>query len=439
MEFKLPDIGEGVHEGEITKWLVQAGQTVEADQPMVEVMTDKATVEIPSPVSGVVEELMAKEGQTIEVGKTLLRIQEKGKTSAAPAAAPKQEAKKSNGNGNVAPAEKEIPEEKAAPIEEAPKAKPKTAEKEEILSTHVLATPATRKLARDLQVDLKSVKPSGSHGRITKVDVQMAYEGHQAAAPRTSHPTATGTGLATRASTPVGTTRGEVQRIPLKGIRKKIAEAMSHSKHTAAHFTYVDEVDMSEVVKLRKASLDEAAKRQVKLTFLPFIIKAVIPALAEFPFLNSSLDDDKQEILLKGDYNIGIATDTPNGLIVPVIKAADRKTIWEIAKEIEELSEKARTGKVALDDLRGGTFTLTNAGSIGGCFTAPVINHPEVAILGVNAIRKRPVVKEDQIVIRDMMYLSMSVDHRVVDGADAARFMNRLIYFLSDPVRLVFA
>jgi pyruvate dehydrogenase E2 component (dihydrolipoamide acetyltransferase) len=201
----------------------------------------------------------------------------------------------------------------------------------------------------------------------------------------------------------------------------------------------VEEVDMSEVVNMRKQAAKEAEARQIKLTFLPFIIKALIPALKEFPYLNASLDDEKQEILLKGDYNLGIATDTPNGLIVPVIKNADSKSIWELATEITTLSEKARIGKSALEDLRGGTFTLTNAGSIGGVFATPVINHPEVAILGVNAIRKRPVVKDDEIVIRDMMFLSLSVDHRVVDGADAARFMNRLIYFLSEPSRLVFA
>ena len=191
--------------------------------------------------------------------------------------------------------------------------------------------------------------------------------------------------------------------------------------------------------ELRAAAQDEAKKRNVKLTFLPFIIKSLISALQEFPFLNSSLDDANQQIIVKGDYNIGIATDTPNGLMVPVVKGADRKNIWELAAEIAELGEKARTGKIAMEDMKGGTFTVTNAGSIGGVFTTPVINHPEVAILGVNAIRKRPMVKNDQIVIADMMFLSMSVDHRVVDGADAARFMNRLIYFLADPTRLVFA
>jgi pyruvate dehydrogenase E2 component (dihydrolipoamide acetyltransferase) len=428
MDFKLPDIGEGVHEGEIVKWLVKTGDPLQADQPMVEVMTDKATVEIPSPVAGTVAELLANEGQTIEVGKVIIRIAEIGKAASAKPVAEKVEAPKAP----TAPAS----------VKSAERVVEAVASVEEPLPFHILATPATRKLARDLAVDLKSVQGTGLHGRVTKMDVQLAHEGRQAAAPRSSH-----SAVASVAMTPAASqrtqvpavARGALQVVPLKGVRKKIAESMAHSKHTAAHFTYVEEVDMSAVVKLRASAQEEAQKRGVKLTYLPFIIKALIPALMEFPYLNSSLDDEKQEIILKGDYNIGVATDTPNGLMVPVIKSADRKSIWELATEIQLLSEKARTGKVSLEDLKGGTFTVTNAGSIGGVLATPVINHPEVAILGVNAIRKRPVVKGDQIVIGDVMFLSMSVDHRVVDGADAARFMNRLIYFLSEPSRLVFA
>lgn len=401
MDFKLPDIGEGIHEGEIVKWLVKVGEKVAADQPMVEVMTDKATVEIPSPIQGTIDTVFAKEGETIEVGKVLVVIREDGK-----AAAPQAR--------EVMPVE--TTESKAIPF-------------------GVLATPATRKLARDLEIDLTTVKGTGLHGRITKEDVQMAYGGHEAAAPKTSHTAMVPQTL----QTVPAPQRGALQVVPLRGVRKKIAEAMQHSKRTAAHFTYVEEVDMSAVVALRASVADEAKRRNIKLSYLPFIIKALIPCLQEFPYLNSSLDDDKEEIVLKGDYNLGIATDTPNGLIVPVIKNADQKNIWQLATEISVLAEKARTGKVALDDLKGGTFTITNAGSIGGVFATPVINHPEVAILGVNAIRKRPVVKEDQIAIADMMFLSLSVDHRVVDGADAARFMNRMVFFLSEPTRLVFA
>ncbi len=424
MDFKLPDIGEGVHEGEIVKWLIKTGDTLAEDQPMVEVMTDKATVEIPSPVAGTVAELLASEGQTIEVGKVIIRISENGKQAA------KKPAEKTEAKTALATIPAKSIERIVEPVAPA----------EEPIPYHILSTPATRKLARDLGVDLKTIKGTGLQGRVTKMDVQLAHEGHQAATPRSSHNVVAVMPSVSpqRSSVAIGA-RGALQVVPLKGIRKKIAESMAYSKHTAAHFTYVEEVDMSAVVKLRASAQEEAQKRGVKLTYLPFIIKALIPALMEFPYLNSSLDDEKQEIVLKGDYNIGVATDTPNGLMVPVIKAADRKSIWEVATEIQLLSEKARTGKISLEDLKGGTFTVTNAGSIGGVLATPVINHPEVAILGVNAIRKRPVVKNDQIVIGDVMFLSLSVDHRVVDGADAARFMNRLIYFLSEPSRLVFA
>jgi pyruvate dehydrogenase E2 component (dihydrolipoamide acetyltransferase) len=435
MDFKLPDIGEGVHEGEITKWLIQPGQTVAEDQPMVEVMTDKATVEIPSPVSGVVDSLLAKEGETVLVGAVILKINEKGKAAPSPAkAAPVAESPASEAKA-PAVAKMARPAEPAAAAKPAPVAEPE-------VPFHVLATPATRKLARDLSVKLGELQGSGPNGRVTKEDVQLAYEGQQAATPRSSHPVPAAIEVkASKPSAPATVTvpRGALQKVPLRGIRKKISEAMSLSKHKAAHFTYVEEVDVSAVVAMRKAALPEAEKRGIKLTFLPFIMKALIPALKEFPYLNSSLDEENQEIVLKGDYNFGVPTDTPSGLMVPVIKAADAKSIWELAAEITALSDRARNGKSSMDDLKGGTFTLTNAGSIGGVFTTPVINYPEVAILGVNAIRKRPVVVEDEIVIRDMMFLSMSVDHRVVDGADAARFMNRLIYFLSEPSRLVFA
>lgn len=422
MDFKLPDIGEGIHEGEITKWLVKPGQSVAADQPMVEVMTDKATVEIPSPVAGTVESVFAKEGETVPVGKVIITIKELGKAEEKPKA---PEADKTAARPVLGALESMQTKEAAVSEVE--------------LQGNVLATPATRKLARDLDIQLASIKGTGMHGRITKEDVRLAYETREAAVPRTSHPVpsqALSVPQPPRASL---VAKGATQRIALRGIRKKISEAMAHSKHTAVHFTYVEEVDMTEVVKLRASVLEEAKRRQVKLTYLPFIIKGLIPALVEFPFMNSSLDDEKQEIILKGDYNIGIATDTEQGLMVPVVKNADRKSIWELATEINELSEKIRSGKASLDNLRNGTFTITNAGSIGGVFTTPVINHPEVAILGINTIRKRPVVKDDQIVIRDMMFLSLSVDHRVVDGADAARFMNRLVYFLSEPTRLVFA
>jgi pyruvate dehydrogenase E2 component (dihydrolipoamide acetyltransferase) len=434
MEFKLPDIGEGVHEGEITRWLVKTGDPIAADEPMVEIMTDKATVEIPSPVSGVVEAVFAKEGETVPVGKVIIVIREGAKL----------------GTDKIAPgASRDTPMAvKEKPVE--PTGKPRLQKEPEVarveeessnlsLTPMILATPATRKLARDLEIDLQNVGGTGLHGRITKEDVRLAYETRQAAYPRPSHPAPVTAHVVLASSQKTLVSRGEIERVALRGVRKRIAEAMTHSKHTAAHFTYVEEVDMTEIVKLRASVMEEAKTKDVKLTYLPFIIKSLIPALVEFPYLNASLDDEKQEIILKGDYNIGIATDTEQGLIVPVIHQADRKSIWEIAREISTLVECARAGTSLIEDLKGGSFTITNAGSLGGMFATPIINHPEVAILGVNAIRKRPVVQDDAVVIRDMMYLSLSVDHRVVDGADAARFMNRLVYFLSVPTRLVFA
>ena len=428
MDFKLPDIGEGVHEGEITKWLVKPGDKLAADQPMVEIMTDKATVEIPSPVAGTVKSVFAKEGETVPVGTVIIAIQEAG------AAIEKAELAASNQRrSEVGAPRKEPRAHRAERVEFAPDVGTQAE-----FSANILATPATRKLARDLEVSLSLLSGTGLHGRITKEDVKLAYETRQAATPRTSHPLPAQVAMVSAPAANV-VLRGEIKRIPLRGIRKRISEAMAHAKQTAAHFTYVEEVDMTEIVKLRASVAEEGKRRNVKLTYLPFIIKGLIPALVEFPFMNSSLDDERQEIVLKGDYNIGVATDTEQGLMVPVIKQADKKSIWELASEITELSDRARAGKSSMDDFKNGTFTITNAGSIGGVFATPVINHPEVAILGVNAIRKRPVVRKDQIVIRDMMFLSLSVDHRVVDGADAARFMNRLVYFLSEPTRLVFA
>lgn len=440
MEFKLPDIGEGVHEGEIVKWLVKAGDTIQADQPMVEVMTDKATVEIPSPVAGTVESLFAKEGDTVEVGKVIVKIAETGKAQAAPKAEAKAPAK-AEASAPAARQEGGAPVARGggAPVAFAEESQRNAGFQEPELPFNVLATPATRKLARELNVSLKSITGTGPHGRITKDDVHAASNGGGRATTAPMGARETGTPApAPRRETPV-VARGELKRIPLRGIRRKISEAMAHSKHTAAHFTYVEEVDMTAVVKLRANAAEEAKKKGIKLTYLPFILKALVPALKEFPYLNSSLDDAAQEIVLKGDFNIGIATDTAQGLMVPVVKGVDQKSVWELAQEIADVTDRAKNGKSAREELMGGTFTVTNAGSIGGVFTTPVINHPEVAILGINAIRKRPMVEGDQIVVRDMMYLSMSVDHRVVDGADAARFMNRLVYFLSEPTRLVFA
>jgi pyruvate dehydrogenase E2 component (dihydrolipoamide acetyltransferase) len=411
-EFRLPDVGEGVAEGEVVKWLVKEGDEVKENQPLVEIMTDKVNVEIPSPKKGTIQRLMAKEGEVVKVGQVLLAITEKGEqppvsTPAGPSTATKP----------TAPTRAKIPT-PPAKIE----VRPTTAPPAALKSQEILATPATRKLARDLGVDLSLVQGTGRGGRITDEDVQRVKQLGKAVAAVTV--TVSGPG-------------GVEERVPLRGIRRKVAEHMIKSKNTTAQVTHVDEVDMTQIVHLRERAKASAEKRGVKLTYLPFIIRALIPALKQYPYLNASLDDEKAEIVLKKYYNIGIATDTEQGLVVPVIKDAEHKSITQLAAEIAALSEKARAGQLALNEIQGSTFTITNVGGIGGVFATPIINYPEVAILGVHKITKRPVVKDNQIAIRDMTYLSLSFDHRVLDGAMAAQFVNAIKQYLEDPKLLL--
>jgi len=393
-EFRLPDIGEGMAEGEVVKWLVKEGADVKENQPLVEIMTDKVNVEIPSPKSGTILRLMAQEGDVIKVGQVLIVIGEKGEH---------------------APAEAQI----TTPVELSPQLVNKMPIPESAPNTtrkpnEILATPATRKLARDLGVDLTLVHATGPSGRITDEDVKSL---------KGSYATAVTTGLE--------------ERVPLRGMRRKIAERMAKSRSTAAQVTHVDEIDMTEMVQLREKTKLTAEKRGIKLTYIPFIIKALIPALKQFPYLNATLDDEKEEIVLKKYYNIGIATGTEHGLLVPVVKNADRKSITQLAQEISQLIEKARAGQLTLEEVQGGTFTITNIGSVGGLFATPIVNWPEVGILGVHKITKRPIVKENQIVIREMTYLSVTFDHRVLDGVMAANFMNAIKQYLEDPKMLL--
>ena len=283
-------------------------------------------------------------------------------------------------------------------------------------------------------MDIESISGSGPGGRISEEDVRSAAALGKSAKDRGSFLDSTEfRSQRYRSRCPQKVSSEREEQVPLHGIRKRIAEKMSRSKHTAAHVTHIDEVDFSELIALRENLKPTAEKRNVKLTFLPFIMKAAVVALKEFPYFNSSMDDEKQEIILKHYYNVGFATDTPNGLIVPVVKDADKKSLLQLAKEIEELSVRAREGKIALEDIQGGTFTITNIGTLGGMISTPIINVPEVAILGVHKIQKKPVVRENQIVIRDVAFVALSFDHRVVDGADAARFTSRLISVLQNP------
>lgn len=444
MEFKLPDIGEGVHEGEIVRWLVKAGDTLAVDQPMVEIMTDKATVEIPSPISGKIQNLHAKEGEMVKVGQVILSLEQGGQ---AQASAPKPAAAQAPAPAATKPALAPAPARPAAmparPQAAAPRPAPAQvsqashAPAQEFVASpgHVLATPATRRLARDLGIDLTQVPATGPNGRVTKEDLQK-FGGASAAGMARPVPATTPTFVPSaprRANLPV-----EAETlVPFRGIRRKISEAMSRSRTIIPEFTYVDEVDVTELVAFRKEAKDLAEKQGVKLTYLPFIVKALVRGLKEFPSMNAELDEQGGNIIYKNYFNIGIAVDTENGLIVPNIKNADQKSVLQIAHEISDLADKARKGKLSLEEMQGGTITITNPGPIGGLFTAPVINWPEVAIIGIHKIVKRPVVKNDQITIADMMYLSLAVDHRVVDGATAARFCNVLIEYLSNPKKLM--
>jgi 2-oxoglutarate dehydrogenase complex dihydrolipoamide succinyltransferase (E2) component len=401
-ELRLPDIGEGVAEGEILKWMAKEGDMIKEDQPILEVMTDKVNVQIPAPRSGRVEKILVKEGDVAKVGQTIMVIDDGTGGASAPSAAP------------------------SAPVSIA--AAPAPAMQPQAPAQGVLATPATRRLAREMGVDISAVKGSGPQGRITDDDIRRSASAARPGA-------MTVTVQAPKQTRPGGGPMEEL--VPLRGVRKTISERMLKSLQTTAQVTHVDEVDMTELVILREAFKGSAEKRGVRLTYMPFIIKALIPALKEFPYVNSSLDEQNGNIVLKKYYNIGIATDTEQGLVVPVVKDADMKDIFELAGEIEKLADRARKGQLTLDEVRGSTFTITNVGAIGGLFATPIVNIPEVAILGLHKIAKRPVVRDGKVEIRDTTYFSVSFDHRVVDGAYAARFTSRVIDNIQDTKKLL--
>jgi pyruvate dehydrogenase E2 component (dihydrolipoamide acetyltransferase) len=432
-EFKFPDIGEGLTEGEIVRWLVKEGDEVKEGQPLVEVETDKALAEIPSPRTGVIQKILAKEKEVVKVGQVIVVFGEKGEAVAKKEAPPEKEAPsaippKPKSVGVVGELE-EAPEEPAAAPVKAAVEKPSTAEakptvaKPAFVSPHVMATPAVRALARELGVDIEKVVGSGPEGRVMEKDVRQAAEAKEKPA---------------EPAKPLTKVKkhdfyGYIEHVPLRGVRRSIAKAMVKSMYTAPHVTAMDEADVTELWKIKEKEKKAAEKKGIKLTILPFIIKAVIAGLKEHPYLNASLDDEDEEIILKKYFNIGVATDTPEGLMVPVVKNAGDKSIIHLAEELLQLSEKARNRKIDLADLKGGTFTITNYGAIGGMYGTPIINHPEVAILGVGRMKEMPVVKDGKAGIRKILFLSLSFDHRVVDGAEAARFLNTIIARLEDP------
>ncbi len=383
-DFVLPDLGEGITEGEIRKWLVKAGDTVEEHQTVLEVETDKAVVEVPSPKKGKVLKINKDIGEIAKVGEVLMTIAEVGEVVEEK---PKEEERpKSVSVVGVLPEEEE----------------------------EILATPAVRALAKELGIKLETVKGSGPGGSITKDDVIDASEKAKKAEDQ----------------------YGAIERVPFRGLRRTIAKNLTLSQKTTAFVTGMDEADITELWNLREREKKSIMEKGIHLTFLPFFIKAVYHALAEHPLLNASVDEGKEEIIVKKYYNIGIAVDTPDGLMVPVIKDADKKTILELATEIQNLSQKARERKIKLEEMKGSTFTITNYGHFGGTFATPIINYPDVAILGTGKISEKPWVKNGQIVIRRILPLSLTFDHRVTDGVDSAKFLSKVINYLEDPALL---
>ncbi len=417
----LPDIGEGVTEGELVKYLVKVGDNVKEDQAVAEVMTDKATVEVPSPFSGTVKELKCKEGEIIGIGKTLVVLEAGGATTSAPA--PKAEAPKQQPAMSASPAAHA-----PAPTSRA-SAAPMTAAGLDVYppvaNSNVLATPSTRRLAREMGVDINKITGTGNAGRVTRDDIIKTTGAAVPAGPATF---ATSVPTMARNSTP-----GAEERVALKGIRRKIAESMQLSKRVIPHFTLMDEANVTQLVEMRTQLKPLADKQGIKITYLPFVMKALIATVREFPMFNASIDDNAQEIVYKKYFNIGFAADTPNGLLVPVIKDADHKTIQQISKEIVELAGKARDGKLGLEDMKGATMTITNIGSIGGSYATPIINHPEVVILGMYKITDKPTWNGSTWIPTKSMNFTVTADHRLIDGAVAANFLKAFISRIENP------
>lgn len=431
IDVKLPELGEGVTEGELVKWTVNVGDVVKADQTVAEIMTDKATVEVPTPYAGTVTALKFKKGDVIKVESVIITLSGAGGASAPQASAHSAVAANAPTQAYT----------KSAPV--AQPAAGATASANgfypPVADSKVLATPATRRLAREMGVDINGMAGSGLAGRVTREDVLGAKGG-------TAAISAKGTGYAsgaTSAGTPsmnfpkpaFNSTNAQLEeRVDLIGIRKKIAQNLQMSKSIIPHFTLMDEADVTQLVHLRETLKDYAEKNGTKITYLPFVMKALIATIKEFPMFNASIDDAASQIVYKKYFNIGFAADTPNGLVVPVIKNADQKSILEISKEIIDLSKRARDGKLKPDEMKGACITITNIGSVGGTYATPIINHPEVAILGMYKISDKPVMKADGGIgfIKSMNY-TVTCDHRLIDGAVAANFLKAFFTRIQNP------
>jgi pyruvate dehydrogenase E2 component (dihydrolipoamide acetyltransferase) len=432
-EFTLPDLGENIASGDVVTVFVSEGDVLKPGQALLEVETDKAVIEVPCPPGGLVEKVLVKKGDTVKVGQALVMLGAAGAAPAAkPASAPKAAAPAPQPAAAAAPSPKSSAPAAVAPPPPAPVAAAPAREPEPVAATATVepAGPAVRRLARELGVDLARVRGTGPSGRIVREDViaavRQASSGAAASHPRTS----------------TSTERddwGPIRREQMSRMRKTIAANMVRSVTTIPHLTNFDDADVTELERLRKESATEYAKSNLKLTALAFVIKAVSLSLRQHPAVNASIDPEKGEIVYKEYVNVGLAVDTPRGLVVPVLRDCDQLSIPQIAQAIADTAEKAKNAQYGIEDLRGGTFTISNLGAVGGAYSTPIINWPEVAILLLGRSRKMPVVHEDRIEPRLMMPLSLSYDHRLIDGAMAARFLSEVIGYLESPGRLLLA
>jgi pyruvate dehydrogenase E2 component (dihydrolipoamide acetyltransferase) len=413
-EFLLPDLGEGIAEAEIRKWHVKVGDTIEEHQTVVEVETDKAVVEVPSPKKGSVLKIAKEEGEMVKVGEALIVLGEAGEEVKEPrSVAAKQKEEKREKSVSVVG---ELPEEEeeTKPSAETSVRKTPAADLPQREGAEVLATPAVRAAAKEQGIILDKIKGTGPGGSITLGDVTKAK----------TQPTK------------VEEQTGEVERIAIRGLRKTIAKNLLFAQRTAASVTETEEADITDLWDLRQREKKALQEKGIHLTFMPFFIKAIQHTLREFVTFNASVDEDREEIIVKKYYNIGVAVDTAEGLIVPVIRSVEKKSVRELAAELQSLSELARDRKIKLEDLKGSTFTITNYGTFGAAFASPIINYPDVAILGTGKISDKPWVRRGKIEVRKILPLSLTFDHRVNDGAEAAKFLTRLVGYLEDPASL---
>ena len=440
-QFKLPALGEGIIEGEVASWPVKVGDTINEDDTLVEIQNDKSVEEIPSPVTGTITKIVAPEGTVAVIGDVLVEIDAPGHNNASSSASAETKAD----------TETNTDSEKATPATAPVAPGPTTGKPAADSNARVLAMPSVRQYAREKGVDITQVSPSGKGGRVIKADIdnfgsQTTSESSQTeskeAVVSTSKQAATPskeTSAPTVTAKPYKSDAAEMEtRVAMTGMRKAIAKAMVNSKHTAPHVTHHDEVEVSKLWDHRKKFKDIAAEKDTKLTFLPYVVKALTATIREFPILNASIDDETQEIVYKNYFNIGIATDTDAGLFVPNVKDTNAKGMFQIADEINELAAKAHEGKLKADEMKNGSITISNVGSVGGGWFTPVINHPEVAILGVGTISQQPIVNaEGELAVGRVMKLSLSYDHRAIDGATAQKALNNIKRLLADPELLL--